>query len=269
MGVQRGSFQPDTHGTHDKAIQQVLQGHEVVTSSGFGALLPPTMRPLKGKIYVTTLRLAFVPDERSVTPVWCEPWNGLSQVRVKKGMMGATAFVTVNGFELGVDSTKSIAGDIERAWLHLRNVPLHMETAQPTFLPSIDVVCSGCGSQLRPGSASCGRCLRNARWPAPLDVLGRAGENPSALLPATFPDGSDTQREVIISGLSTFAVSANCTGEMTFIKQIALLVDAMKRRDPLPPNTFGEMPPLRGIGDIDTNRRFWDLARNTPRRLSS
>lgn len=267
MGVQRGSFQSGATSAHDAIFQRALQGSEVVTSAGFGALLMPMMRPMKGKVYVTSLRLAVVPDDQRIIPIWSRIWSDIDAVRVKKGFTGATAFVSLADDEVGVDSTKSIAGDIERAWLHLRNVALTTERTSVEFLPSVDVRCSSCDAQVGPGSPTCKLCLRDIAWPSPLDVIAKAHVDPDGLLPARYPDGSDTQRGSIISGLGVFAAAGICTGELAFVQEITRLLQAMANGERVPASTFADMPAIRGIGDAASNAGFWDLARQTPSRL--
>ena len=116
MGTQRGSFNP-TQGNHDPRMARILEPGEVVTSCGFGALLVPMMRPMKGKVYVTTTRIAVVLDEGQT---WNARWSDITDIRVKKGLLASTANIETSGGQWGVDSTKGIVGDIQRAWPHAR-----------------------------------------------------------------------------------------------------------------------------------------------------
>lgn len=114
MGRQRGSFQPG-QGKHDPILARNLDAGESVKSAGFGALLVPMARPMTGKVYVTTSRLAVVLDSGRM---WNAYWSDIVNVEVKKSLLAATALVTTSGGEQwGVDSTKSIVGDINKAWL--------------------------------------------------------------------------------------------------------------------------------------------------------
>jgi len=99
-------------------MARLLEPGEVVTSCGFGALLVPMMRPIKGKVYVTTTRIAVVLDEGRT---WNAMWTDITNIRTKKGLLGSTAHIETSGGEQwAVDSTKSMVGDIERAWPHSR-----------------------------------------------------------------------------------------------------------------------------------------------------
>lgn len=113
MGTQRGSFDPN-QGKHDPILARNLNPGESVTAAGFGALMVPMMSPMKGKVYVTTKRVAVVLDTGRM---WHAAWDDIRDVQVKKGFLASTAFVTTSGGEQwGVDSTKSIVRDVEAAW---------------------------------------------------------------------------------------------------------------------------------------------------------
>jgi len=275
MGSSRGNFAPDAHGVHDPVMQQFLQGGEEVKSSGFGGLLSMWSKPDKGKIYVTSLRVAIVLDDRSLKPIVGRAWNVIGLVHVKKGLIGATASVTLDGgdiFEvLGFDSTKSIAKDIERAWLNSRGVGLPMEGTRPQFAEPMSVRCTECGEVLWPDKPDCACCLRTVKWPAPLDVLARAHADPEilvppVLLPLIFSNNSENQREIFISALSQYAVRALCSGEADFVEQITRLVTAMVNRDPVPGDSFGDMP---HIGFSEGDAQVWKIACNFPTKLSA
>lgn len=113
MGTQRGSFQPN-QGNHDPIMARNLEPAENVSSAGFGALLMPMMNPMKGKVYVTTTRVAVVLDSGRM---WNARWEDITDIQKKKGFLASTAMITTSGGEQwGVDSTKSIVGDILQAW---------------------------------------------------------------------------------------------------------------------------------------------------------
>lgn len=268
MATQRGSFDP-RFGGHDARLAQVLQSTESVTSSSFGALLAPSGRGLsKAKIYVTTLRLAAVPDDPRMLSVWSEPWAAIAGVRIKKSLVAATAFILVDGNERGVDTTKAMAGDIERAWVHMRHQRPMLESCRPEFLPSVDVRCSGCGSQIPPARARCRVCLRKVAWPEPLATLSEAIEQPGTLIPARFPDGEDTQRPRFLSGLAALTVGAICLDETDFVTQVSKLLSDITSKSATPPEAFGTLPNMRGVGQRDANERFWQLAVRIPQRLA-
>jgi len=115
MSSQRGSFQPN-QGKHDPVMARMLGPGESVTSSGFGSLLVPMMKPMRGKVYVTTHRVAVVFDGGGMGPAWMVPWGDISAVNAKKNLIAATAFLTTGDDQWGVDSTKAIVRDIEAAW---------------------------------------------------------------------------------------------------------------------------------------------------------
>jgi hypothetical protein len=274
----RGKFDPHARGVHDPVMQKFLQGGEEVTSSGFGALLSMWTKPDKGKIYVTSLRVAIVLDERSSRPIVGRAWNVVGLVHVKKKLMGATASVTLDGgnlFEaLGFDSTKSIAVDIEHAWLNSRGVSMPMETTDPQFAEPSGVRCSGCGEKVWPEEPSCAFCLRLFNWPAPLDFLVRAQADPeifvpSALLPLMHPKGAEDQREeqrkMMIQALTLYSVKAFCSGRAEFVEQITRLVTAVVNRDPISEGSFGD-PPDIGLAEGDV--QVWKLLCRWPSRLS-
>jgi hypothetical protein len=267
MASKRGTFDP-SFGGHDERLAQVLQSGEVVTSSSFGALLVPFGRgPFKAKVYVTTLRLAVVPDDARLTPVWSEAWNKITGVRVKKSLISATAFIEVNDTEIGVDSTKSMAGDIERAWLHLRAVSPTFESCGVKFLPTVDVRCSACGSQVPPANPQCGMCLRQVVWPPPLDTLSAGMVNPDSFLPMKFPNGDDTQRGAVIAGLAVLTFGAVCIGQKDFLAQSSLLIEAIRDKVASDPDDFGNLPILKAVGDQGDNEKFWQMVCCIPQRL--
>ena len=268
MGGQRGTFNPHGPIEQDRRLASVLQRDETVTSAGAGALLLPMRRPERGKVYITSLRLAVVPDDPRVTKVWSEAWQRIELVRVKKGFVGATAYVTVDAGELGVDSTKAMVADIERAWVHMRSNSPTVERRPPNFLPSVEVRCGGCGQQIRPGVARCRMCLREISWPQPLDLLSQAVEDPEVLLPETFSDGQSTQRDAVFSGLATLTAAAKCSGEYPFVGQVANLLDHIRGRIAAPPEAFGSLPLMQGAGDPASNAKFWDLCCQVPGRLA-
>ena len=268
MEANRGGFDQYGSSPHDRRFNAVRQESEIVTSAGFGALLLAGMRPAKGKIFVTTLRLAAVLDDPGMPTAWSVPWRDIANVRLKKGLMGATAFVTTGGREIGVDSTKAIVGDVERAWLHLRSVTPVLEHCAAVFPPDIDVRCTGCRSQLPPGIPACSACLRVIDWPVPLAELSAAMANPDSLLPSQFPDGSTTQREPLIPGLAVLVAAAMCLGEVDFVNRVAELVAAIHARRNANPSDFGTLPALRGAGDQRANEAFWAMATSVPSKLS-
>ena len=268
MAGQRGMFDPHGSVENDRRLASVLQESETVTSAGAGAILAPMGKPQKGKVYITSVRLAFVPDDPRFTPVWSELWQDIEVVRVKKGFMGSTAFVTGLTGELGIDSTKTMATDIEQAWAHMHATPRSKESAFAEYLPSVDIRCSGCGSQVRPASPRCGMCLRNIIWRAPLDVLSEALMNPDDFLPDAFPDGSSTQRNAIVPGLATLIATGECLEEYDFVSQATSLVNHIKERQPAAADTFGDLPIMRGAGDQESNGKFWDMCCRLPERLS-
>lgn len=269
MEANRCGFDPKAASPHDRRFNAIKQNAEVVSSAGFGALLVPGLKPSKGKIFVTTIRLAAILDDPRMPPSWSAKWCDMSNIRVKKGFMGATAFVTSNDFDLGVDSTKAIVGDIERAWLHLRGVKPTLEHCHAQFPPQIDVLCSACGGQIPPGSPTCRFCLRVVDWPTPLAELSRAQEHPDSLLPERFPDGSPTQRDVLLPGLSTLVIAAHCAGETDFVKRAGNLVTAIQQRRNADPDEFGSLPRLRGAGDEEANAAFWRMATKVPSRFTT
>lgn len=279
MAITRGKFAPDANGAHDPVMQKFLQDGEEVTSSGFGSLLSMWTRSEKGKIYVTTLRVAIVLDDQSSKPVIGRAWNVVGLVQVKKRLMGATASVTLDGgiiFEaLMFDSTKSIAVDIERAWLNSRGFDLPMETTRPQFAESSSVRCTGCGEQLWPDEPSCAYCLRIVKWPAPLDFLVRAHADPEIFVPyalfalinpKTAEDKREEQVNMMIQALTLYAVKAFCSGKADFVEQIARLVTAVVNRDPIPEDSFGD-PPDIGLPEGDI--QVWKVACRWPTKLSA
>lgn len=269
MGAQRGGFETSGSIPQDRVLSSFLQTGESVTSAGAGALLIPSMRPERGKVYVTTLRLAVVLDDSRLTPMWSKLWHEIDHIRVKKGFMGATAFVSTNDSEMGVDSTKAIIGDVERAWHHMRSNQPRLEASSPNFLPTVDIRCGKCGAEIRAGSARCPMCLRLINWPPVLEDLSRAITNPELLLPSQFPDGSSTQREVMFAGLSTLVAAAYCLHLTEFIDQTAMLLSAIKHRRATPASSFGHLPPMRGTGDPSSNEKFWQIACGIPSRLAT
>lgn len=269
MGAQRGGYNSGGPVVHDRLLAKYLQSGEQVTSAGAGALLVPMYPPERGKVFITTMRLAVVLDDPRLTPIWATPWNQIDEVRVKKGFMGATAFVTMGDAELGVDSTKSMIGDLERAWHHMRANPPKFEACVPRFLPSVDVRCGSCESQIRPGAVRCRMCMRVVTWPRVLDELSRAQEHPDTLMPSTYSDGSSTQCPAIAAGLSTLVAAAYCLNESAFIDQVGNLVRAIREKRPQTAESFGDLPSLPGAGDQESNVKFWKLACGTPSRLAS
>lgn len=262
---QRGSFDP-SFGGHDARLARVMQAGEQVTSTSFGALL--FNRPVKSKVYVTTLRLAVVPDDPGFTNVWSQPWLAISAVRVKKSLMAATAFVTTPSGEMGVDTTKAMAGDIERAWMHLRAVTPAFESCGVRLLPSIDVRCERCDVQLSPAVPQCGTCLRMLTWPDPLNVLAQARMTPDSFLPETFPDGSSTQRGPMVVGLAVLTAGAMCAGNAEFMYDAERLIYAIRNRTRVTADTFAPLPQLRGAGDQRDNEKFWATLITYPQRLT-
>jgi len=268
MATQRGSFDP-RFGGHDARLAQFLQPNESVTSSSFGALLAAFGRgPAKAKIYITTLRLAAVPDDPGLILAWSEPWNAISGVRVKKSLVAATAFIRVEGSEIGVDTTKAMAGDIERAWMHMRDQTPSLESCRPEFLANVDVRCSACGSQIPPARSRCRFCLRVVIWPEPLAALSKAIEQPGTLVPSRFPNGDDTQRQSVLSGLAVLTVGAICLGETNFVTRVSKLVDDIRNGLATPPDAYGALPNLRGVGLSVSNERFWNMVTRIPQRLA-
>jgi len=268
MEINRGIFDPLGASAHDRKMGTVLHPGETVTSAGFGALLPPGMRPEKGKVFVTSLRLAVVLDDPALTPIWSSLWADILQIRIKKGFMGATAFLSIDGLDLAVDSTKSLIGDIERAWVHLRTVLPQLQIVIPTFMPSIDVLCGKCSTQLRPGTPICGMCLCSVGWPAPLDVLSSGIEVPDSLLPNTYSDGSTTQRSAMVPGLATLAAAAICLNDYDALNKIQQLTAAIQDRSDISPESFGDLPAMKGVGDPTDTAKFWTLACKIPHKLA-
>ena len=268
MAGQRGFFDPHGPIEQDRRLAKVLQANETVTSAGAGAILVPMMKPQRGKVYITSVRLAVVPDDPRFTPVWSELWQDIASVRVKKGFMGSTAFVTSLTGELGVDSTKAMVADIERAWAHMHATPRPKDSTFVDYLPSVDVRCGGCGSQVRPGSPRCGMCLRNVKWRDPIDTLSEAIVTPDAFMPEHFPDGTSTQRSAIVPGLATLVATAECLGEFDFTSRATSLIDHIKERQSAPADTFGDLPIMRGAGDQESNEKFWAMCCKLPERLS-
>lgn len=239
-----------------------------MTSAGAGALLIPAMKPERGKVFVTTLRLAVVLDDSRLMPMWTRLWNEIDHLRIKKGFIGASAFVSTNDSEMGVDSTKTIIGDVERAWLHMRSNQPQLELSSPQFLPTVDIRCGHCGTQVRAGSRRCSMCLRALAWPRVLDELATAMANPELLLSAEFPDRSSTQREVMFTGLATLVAAAYCLNLTEFIGRVEQLLSAIRLQQATPASTFGHLPPMRGTGDPDSNEKFWQIACGIPSRLA-
>ncbi len=229
----------------------------------------PSMRPERGKIYITTLRLAIVFDDQRITPMWSKLWSEIENVKIKKSLIAATAFLGSSDFEVGIDSTKAIASDIERAWLHMRSTQSVLESCSPHFLPSVDVRCSACNSQISPGASLCRMCKRSVSWPKVLDVLSRAQKDPDVLMPATYADGKSTQRDAVIQGLSTIIVAAYCHQSNAFIDQAGLLIDNIQRRTGAQATSFGSLPPLTGVGDQESNAKFWTMMCGIPSRFAS
>lgn len=267
MAGQRGFFDPQGPIEQDRRLAKVLQAKEIVTSAGSGAILVPMMKPQRGKVFITSVRLAVVPDDPRFAPVWSELWQDIASVRIKKGFMGSTAFVTSPAGELGVDSTKAMVADIERAWAHMHATPRPEDTAFADYLPSVDVRCGGCGSQVRPGAPRCGMCLRNVKWLAPIDTLSEAIVAPDAFMPEWFPDGTSTQRSAIVPGLATLVATAYCLGEFDFTSRATSLVNHITERQAAPADTFGDLPIMRGSGDQVSNEKFWSMCCKLPERL--
>jgi len=246
-----------------------MQSNETVTSAGAGALLLPSRRPERGKIFITTIRLAIVLDDQRVMPMWSSIWSEIESVRLKKSLISATAFIGSPDFEIGIDSTKAIASDIERAWLHMRANMVNLESCAPEFLPSVDVRCSACNSQISPGASLCRMCKRMVAWPAVLDVLSRAQKDPDFVMPAKYADGTSTQRDVVIQGLSTIVVGAYCHQLEEFIDRAGFLIESIQGRSGAPSSSFGSLPSMSGVGDHMSNSRFWDLMCGIPSRLAN
>jgi hypothetical protein len=268
MGAKRGGFDSSGPIPVDRYFSQYLQSTESVTSAGAGALLIPSMRPERGKIYITTIRLAIVLDDQRITPLWSKLWGEINNVRIKKSLIAATAFLGGSDFDIGIDSTKAMASDIERVWLHMSSNEPALEMCAPDFLPSVDVRCSACRSQISPGASLCRMCKRSVSWPKVLDVLSLAQQDPETLMPSLYPDGKSTQREVVIQGLSTIIVGAYCHQKYDFIDKAELLVESIRQKTGGQPEVFGLLPSMTGVGDQESNSEFWSMICDIPSRFS-
>ena len=116
MGVQKGTFDP-YQGKHDPVFARNLKPDEIVPSCGFGALIAQGSRPMRGKVYVTAIRLGFVTDQGQP---WAIEWAEMHSLDVKTGLLGGTAWVDSKTYgRWGVDSTKAILRDIGNTWANI------------------------------------------------------------------------------------------------------------------------------------------------------
>jgi len=263
---QRGNW-TSSKVVHDQVLSRYLQKHELVSSAGYGASMGPYTDSLKGKIFVTNLRVAFVPDANLTFPFEYMLWEDLREIEVKTSWTAAKLLLLGPRSSMLLESTKAIVGDIQRAAALLKGTKAEREAAPVLLLQDISTKCEACRLAVTPGHLTCAGCARHMVWPDSLAPTMQLANRYDVLIPDQFPDGSPTQAAAITQAVATLAVAAACHGEQDFLDRVLLWVDALTERRSHAVADFGELPSMTGVGDESNNAMIWNYAAELPSRL--
>jgi hypothetical protein len=267
MGVQLAQFDPVAGPQSDLLVAGALLPTEVVESTGHGDFQSLAFPRMRGKFFVTTMRLIFVPDQQVFAAgMHWDPWSGIRGVKVKRVLWNAVASLDttgVGGIGNTVMTTAALAGAIAKAW-----EAGHEKSFEPGqavgHVSRKGLHCGSCANN--PCSTdACMLCGRVLVWPGPLGEVMEAASHPEALLPEAFNNGWDTERDRILSSLRDIAIWAAVSSDDDGVQRVAALLDAMRRRSYDHPSTYGDLPDSypasRGRREAED---VWKTARRYP-----
>ena len=270
MGVFKAKFDPQRQ-PHDRKMANFMQGKEVVVSTGFGSCrLFMFSGQYKGKVYVTNLRVAFIPDDARVMPILNLPWVTNSSIQVKSGLGGAVAvFESNDGSFSSIDSTKAIIRDIEELKARTSDQLTEIESTEVAFMPDIRVLCARCATIIKAGQTQrCSFCLRNIVWPAVMTNVIRLAQDHEFYVPEVLANGKDSGSYVLTSGMSTLVMAAHCSGQSDFVAEAERLATAIINKQLVSPDEFGSLPEIKGMSlGQENNSNLWEAAKLLPQNL--
>lgn len=256
---------------HDRKMANFMQGKEVLVSSGFGACRLFMFSPqYKGKVYVTNLRVAFIPDDEPVIPMLNLPWETNSSIQVKSGLGGAVAIFERNdGSFSGIDSTKAMIRDIEEWKARPSDQLTEIESTEVAFMPDIKILCASCAKIIgKDKFQQCSFCLRNIVWPDIITNVIRLAQDHELYVPEFLANGNDSGSYVLTSGTATLVMAAQCSGQSDFIADAERLATAIINKQLISPDDFGPLPTLKGMNlGHENNSNLWEAAKKLPQNL--
>jgi hypothetical protein len=224
----------------------------------------------KGKVYVTNLRVAFIPDDPRVMPILNLPWASNSSIQVKSGLGGAVAvFESDDGSFSSIDSTKAIIRDIEELKARTSDQLTEIESTEVAFMPDIRILCSGCATIIgKDNFKQCSFCLRNIVWPTAMTNVIRLAQDHEFYVPEVLENGKESGSYVLTSGTATLVMAAYCSGQADFVADAERLATAIINKKLVSPDDFGSLPVLKGMNlGHENNSNLWEAAKKLPQNL--
>ena len=270
MGVFKARFDPQRQ-PHDRKMANFMQDKEVVVSTGFGSCRPSMFSgQYKGKVYVTNLRAAFIPDDPRVMPIINLPWSTNSSIKVKSGLGGAVAvFENNDGSFASIDSTKAIIRDVVEFKARTSAQLTEIDSTEVAFMPDIRTICAACATIIgKDNFQQCSFCLRNIVWPSVMTNVIRLAKDHEFYVPEVLANGKDSGSYVLTSGTATLVMAAYCSGQSEFIADAERLATAIINKQLVSPDEFASLPALKGMHTgQDNNSNLWEAAKKLPQNL--
>lgn len=259
-------------------IAKFLLPGETVLSTFTGTVRLGLYHANNGVIVATDSRLVFAQTfpAQEVSSWW---WDEFSAARVSTKMMSGEAALLAAGTPPATDALSAAASslvvggrkkqaaaiaEIADRFRGAGRLEVHSDAYFRPNPAGPDPRCGGCGGLPAADMSECSSCGRRLDWPRPLRPFTDALADPDSAIPEEFANGRATGAFTTLRSATLFAVASYDQNKGTALGMLTRWLHACQERTAVDPDSFGELPALRGLGDPDANSKLWRVLRKYP-----
>lgn len=254
----------------DELMQLFLHSEETITAVGPGGYkVYPNREESWGKLYVTNLRIAIIPKDKSKKVIQNLKWSDVIYIQSKKHLhYSAALFTDRNGTLTSIASVKKSAIKEIDSFFYKRGRILEPEETTINFSEkAICTFCMDCSSQTLPPLTQCADCLRKIVWPDSMTKVMMLAANPTKYIPEIWLSGESSRGDLITKDVAILSAVCRCLGELDFLEDAERWAESIMNGHAISPSDFTDFPVLKRFGPHAENERLWNDARELPQRL--
>jgi hypothetical protein len=264
------SFNPEKS-EFDELMQLFLHSKEHVKAVGPGGYkVFPDREESWGKLYVTNLRIAVIPKDRSKRVIHNLMWEDVVSVQSKKHLHYSAALLTDRyaGLTSFGSVKKSIIKEIDLSFSQKSRQILKPDETTINFNEkAIATFCMGCSSQILPPITQCADCLRKIVWPESMMNVIALAANSTKYIPKILLNGEPSRGDLITKDVAILSAVCYCLGELDFVAEAERWAETFINSQAISPTDFADFPVLKRFGPHAENERLWNDARKLPAKL--
>ena len=269
MNLSKSKWNPEKS-WFDELFSLFLQSNEKIVASGKGAHKKSRNgQEFTGKVYVTNLRTAVIPNNGSEGAILNLPWGQVKIVESKNHFFYSTAlFQSGDGSLVSIASTRSVIKSLKEMSDQKIQHIYEMEDSDLAFFEKeITSRCQTCMSLAIPPLTQCQDCLRNLVWPEALKSVIKLASKHSEFVPDFLSNGESSRGDLVTKDVAILTTACYCLGELDYVKEAEKWAESIMNGQLIEPSEFMDFPVLKRFGPHAENERLWNDARKLPAKL--